>query len=388
MAVGRITGRGAPFFGLSNPGKRSETMAPAALRVVEGTSSMDKSKALDAALSQIERNFGKGSIMKLGKNNRSMDIDVVSTGSLGLDIALGVGGLPRGRVVEIYGPESSGKTTLALHTVAEAQKKGGICAFIDAEHALDPIYARKLGVNIDELLISQPDTGEQALEICDTLVRSGAIDVLVVDSVAALVPRSELEGEMGDQQPGLQARLMSQALRKLTASINKSNTMVIFINQIRMKIGVMYGSPETTTGGNALKFYASVRLDIRRIGAIKERDEVVGNQTRVKVVKNKLAPPFKMVEFDIMYGEGVSKLGEIIDLGVKAGVVEKSGAWFSYDSQRLGQGRENSKAFLKANPDMTAKIEASIRQNSGLIAEQILAGSPERDAEGEEPAEE
>ena len=279
-------------------------------------------------------------------------------------------------MVEIYGPESSGKTTLALHTVAEAQKKGGICAFIDAEHALDPVYARKLGVNIDELLISQPDTGEQALEICDTLVRSGAVDVLVIDSVAALVPKAELEGEMGDALPGLQARLMSQALRKLTASINKSNTMVIFINQIRMKIGVMYGSPETTTGGNALKFYASVRLDIRRIGAIKERDEVVGNQTRVKVVKNKLAPPFKQVEFDIMYGEGVSKMGEILDLGVKAGIVEKSGAWFSYDSQRLGQGRENSKAFLKANPDMTAKIEAAIRQNSGLIAEQILAGSP------------
>ncbi|MBX9711132.1 MAG: recombinase RecA [Xanthobacteraceae bacterium] len=361
-------------------------MAPAALRIVEGTS-MDKTKALSAALSQIERQFGKGSVMRLGKNDRSMDIETISSGSLGLDIALGVGGLPKGRVVEIYGPESSGKTTLALHTVAEAQKKGGICAFIDAEHALDPVYARKLGVNIDELLISQPDTGEQALEICDTLVRSGAVDVLVIDSVAALVPRAELEGEMGDALPGLQARLMSQALRKLTASINKSHTMVIFINQIRMKIGVMYGSPETTTGGNALKFYASVRLDIRRIGAIKERDEVVGNQTRVKVVKNKLAPPFKQVEFDIMYGEGVSKMGEILDLGVKAGIVEKSGAWFSYDSQRLGQGRENSKAFLKANPDMTAKIEALIRQNSGLIAEQILAGSPERDAEGEEPQE-
>jgi len=327
-------------------------------------------------------------VMKLGKNDRSMDIETVSSGSLGLDIALGVGGLPKGRIVEIYGPESSGKTTLALHTVAEAQKKGGICAFIDAEHALDPVYARKLGVNIDELLISQPDTGEQALEICDTLVRSGAVDVLVVDSVAALVPRAELEGEMGEALPGLQARLMSQALRKLTASINKSNTMVIFINQIRMKIGVMYGSPETTTGGNALKFYASVRLDIRRIGAIKERDEVVGNTTRVKVVKNKLAPPFKQVEFDIMYGEGVSKMGEILDLGVKAGIVEKSGAWFSYDSQRLGQGRENAKAFLKANPDITAKIETAIRQNSGLIAEQILAGSPERDGEGEEPAQE
>ena len=362
-------------------------MSATALRIVEG-SSMDKTKALSAALSQIERQFGKGSVMKLGKNDRSMDVETISSGSLGLDIALGVGGLPKGRVVEIYGPESSGKTTLALHTVAEAQKKGGICAFIDAEHALDPVYARKLGVNIDELLISQPDTGEQALEICDTLVRSGAVDVLVVDSVAALVPKAELEGEMGDALPGLQARLMSQALRKLTASINKSNTMVIFINQIRMKIGVMYGSPETTTGGNALKFYASVRLDIRRIGAIKERDEVVGNQTRVKVVKNKLAPPFKQVEFDIMYGEGVSKMGEILDLGVKAGIVEKSGAWFSYDSQRLGQGRENSKAFLKANPDMTAKIEAAIRQNSGLIAEQILAGSPERDAEGDEPAEE
>jgi recombination protein RecA len=362
-------------------------MSATALRIVEG-SSMDKTKALSAALSQIERQFGKGSVMKLGKNDRSMDIETISSGSLGLDIALGVGGLPRGRVVEIYGPESSGKTTLALHTVAEAQKKGGICAFIDAEHALDPVYARKLGVNIDELLISQPDTGEQALEICDTLVRSGAVDVLVVDSVAALVPKAELEGEMGDALPGLQARLMSQALRKLTASINKSNTMVIFINQIRMKIGVMYGSPETTTGGNALKFYASVRLDIRRIGAIKERDEVVGNQTRVKVVKNKLAPPFKQVEFDIMYGEGVSKMGEILDLGVKAGIVEKSGAWFSYDSQRLGQGRENSKAFLKANPDMTAKIELAIRQNSGLIAEQILAGSPERDADGEEPADE
>src|ERR1700754_4392219 len=362
-------------------------MSATSLRIVEG-SSMDKSKALSAALSQIERQFGKGSVMKLGKNDRSMDIETVSTGSLGLDIALGVGGLPKGRVVEIYGPESSGKTTLALHAVAEAQKKGGICAFIDAEHALDPIYARKLGVKVDDLLISQPDAGEQALEIADTLVRSGAVDVLVIDSVAALVPRAELEGEMGDSQPGLQARLMSQALRKLTASINRSNTMVIFINQIRMKIGVMYGSPETTTGGHALKFSAWVRLDTRRIGAIKERDEVVGNQTRVKVVKNKLAPPFKQVEFDIMYGEGVSKMGEILDLGVKAGIVEKSGAWFSYDSQRLGQGRENSKAFLKPNPDITNKIEASIRQNSGLISEQILAGTPESDADGEEPAEE
>jgi recombination protein RecA len=357
-------------------------MSQAALRLVEG-SSMDKSKALDAALSQIERAFGKGSIMKLGKNDKSMDIDTVSTGSLGLDIALGVGGLPRGRVVEIYGPESSGKTTLALHCLAEAQKAGGICAFIDAEHALDPIYARKLGVKVDDLLISQPDAGEQALEIADTLVRSGAIDVLVIDSVAALVPRAELEGEMGDSQPGLQARLMSQALRKLTASINRSNTMVIFINQIRMKIGVMYGSPETTTGGNALKFYASVRLDIRRIGVIKDRDEVVGNQTRVKVVKNKLAPPFKQVEFDIMYGEGVSKNGEIIDLGVKAGVVEKSGSWFSYDSQRIGQGRENAKTFLKANPDIASKIELAIRQNSGLIAEKILAG-PEAEAEDDD----
>jgi recombination protein RecA len=351
-----------------------------ALRVVE-SSSMDKSKALDAALSQIERNFGKGSIMRLGKSDKNLDVDTVSTGSLGLDIALGIGGLPRGRVVEIYGPESSGKTTLALHCVAEAQKKGGTCAFIDAEHALDPIYARKLGINVDDLLISQPDTGEQALEICDTLVRSGAVDVLVIDSVAALVPRAELEGEMGDSQPGLQARLMSQALRKLTASINRSNTMVIFINQIRMKIGVMYGSPETTTGGHALKFYASVRLDIRRIGAIKDREEVVGNQTRVKVVKNKLAPPFKQVEFDIMYGAGISKTGELVDLGVKAGVVEKSGAWFSYDSQRIGQGRENSKAFLKANPDIANRIEAAVRANSGLIAEKILAGEESEDGE-------
>jgi recombination protein RecA len=345
----------------------------AALRLVEG-SSMDKSKALDAALSQIERSFGKGSIMRLGKNMQSMDVETVSTGSLGLDIALGIGGLPRGRVIEIYGPESSGKTTLALHCIAEAQKKGGICAFIDAEHALDPIYARKLGVNVDDLLISQPDAGEQALEIADTLVRSGAVDVLVIDSVAALVPRAELEGEMGDSQPGLQARLMSQALRKLTASINRSNTMVIFINQLRMKIGVMYGSPETTTGGHALKFYASVRIDIRRVGVIKERDETVGNQTRVKIVKNKLAPPFKVVEFDIMYGEGISKVGELIDLGVQGGVVEKSGSWFSFDSQRIGQGRENAKQFLKANPDMAGKIETAIRQNSGLIAEKILRG--------------
>ena len=361
-------------------------MSQPALRIVEG-SSMDKSKALTAALSQIERQFGKGSIMRLGKNDRSMDIEVISSGSLGLDIALGVGGLPRGRVVEIYGPESSGKTTLALHTIAEAQKLGGICAFVDAEHALDPVYARKLGVNVDDLLISQPDAGEQALEIADTLVRSGAIDVLVVDSVAALVPRSELEGEMGDVHPGSQARLMSQALRKLTASISKSRTMVIFINQIRMKIGVMYGSPETTSGGNALKFYASVRLDIRRIGAIKERDEVIGNQTRVKVVKNKLAPPFKQVEFDIMYGEGVSKVGELIDLGVKAGVVEKSGAWFSYDSVRIGQGRENAKQFLKDNPDMAAKIEAQVRQNAGPIAETIAAGEPADKDDDDEAAE-
>ncbi|QBR72668.1 recombinase RecA [Beijerinckiaceae bacterium] len=346
-------------------------MPPASLRVVEGTS-VDKTKALDAALSQIERAFGKGSIMRLGKNQKVVEIDTVPTGSLGLDIALGVGGLPRGRVIEIYGPESSGKTTLTLHVIAEAQKKGGVCAFIDAEHALDTIYARKLGVNLEDLLISQPDTGEQALEITDTLVRSGAVDVLVIDSVAALTPRAEIEGEMGDSQPGLQARLMSQALRKLTASISRSQTMVIFINQIRMKIGVMYGSPETTTGGNALKFYASVRLDIRRIGSIKDHDEVTGNQTRVKVVKNKVAPPFKQVEFDIMYGEGISKIGELIDLGVKAGVVEKSGAWFSYDSQRLGQGRENSKNFLKANPQLAERIEKEIRENSGLIADRIL----------------
>jgi len=343
-------------------------MGQAALRVVEN--SMDKNKALDAALSQIERAFGKGSIMKLGAN-QAMEVEAVSTGSLGLDIALGIGGLPKGRIIEIYGPESSGKTTLALHVLAEAQKKGGICAFVDAEHALDPVYAKKLGVNIDDLLISQPDTGEQALEIADTLVRSGAIEVLVVDSVAALTPKAELEGEMGDALPGLQARLMSQAMRKLTASISKSNCMVIFINQIRMKIGVMFGSPETTTGGNALKFYASVRLDIRRIGAIKERDEVVGNQTRVKVVKNKVAPPFKMVEFDIMYGEGISKVGELVDLGVTAGVVEKSGSWFSHNGERIGQGRENAKTFLRQNPDVAAAIEAAIRGNAGLIAAKI-----------------
>jgi recombination protein RecA len=355
------------------------------LKVVE-VADANKSKALDAALAQIERNFGKGSIMRLGARE-VLEVETVSTGSLGLDVALGVGGLPKGRVVEIYGPESSGKTTLALHTVAEAQKKGGICAFVDAEHALDAVYARKLGVNLDDLLISQPDAGEQALEIVDTLVRSGAVDIVVVDSVAALVPRSELEGEMGEVQPGQQARLMSQALRKLTASIARSNTLVIFINQIRMKIGVMYGSPETTTGGNALKFYASVRLDIRRIGAIKDRDEVVGNQTRVKVVKNKVAPPFKQVEFDIMYGEGVSKTGELIDLGIKAGIVEKSGAWFSYDSQRLGQGRENAKTFLKDNPEIAKKIEGQIRQNAGVLAEKILEeGAPEPEDDGDPEA--
>ncbi|MES0810898.1 recombinase RecA [Roseibium sp. SCPC15] len=352
-------------------------MSQSTLRLVE-SSQMDKTKALDAALSQIERAFGKGSIMKMGQG-QAVEVQAVSTGSLGLDIALGIGGLPKGRIVEIYGPESSGKTTLALHTVAEAQKSGGICAFVDAEHALDPIYARKLGVDIDNLLISQPDAGEQALEIADTLVRSGAIDVLVIDSVAALTPKAELEGEMGDSLPGMQARLMSQALRKLTASISKSNCMVIFINQIRMKIGVMFGSPETTTGGNALKFYASVRLDIRRIGAIKDKDEVVGNQTRVKVVKNKLAPPFRQVEFDIVYGEGVSKTGELIDLGVKGNIVEKSGAWFSYNSQRLGQGRENSKQFLKDNPEIADEIELAIRQNAGLIAEAII--DPEGGAE-------
>ena len=344
---------------------------------------MDKDKALAAALSQIERNFGKGTVMKFGEGPIAQ-IEAISTGSLGLDIALGIGGLPRGRIIEVFGPESSGKTTLALHVVAQAQKNGGIAAFIDAEHALDPTYARKLGVKVDELLISQPDSGEQALEIADTLVRSGAIDVLVVDSVAALTPKAELEGEMGDALPGLQARLMSQAMRKLTGSISKSKAMVIFINQIRMKIGVMYGSPETTTGGNALKFYSSVRLDIRRIGAIKEREEVIGNQTRVKVVKNKLAPPFRQVEFDIMYGEGISKTGELLDLGVKSGVVEKSGAWFSYDSQRLGQGRENSRQFLKDNPQIADAIEASVRESSGLLSEALLAG-PEGDeaADGE-----
>jgi recombination protein RecA len=353
-------------------------MSKSHLRVVE-RNDVDKQKALEAALGQIERAFGKGSIMRLGEN-QVVEAESISTGSLGLDIGLGIGGLPRGRVVEIYGPESSGKTSLALHVVAEAQKAGGTCAFVDAEHALDPIYAGKLGVDVEELLISQPDAGEQALEITDTLVRSGAIDVLVIDSVAALVPRAELEGDMGDSLPGLQARLMSQALRKLTGSISRSRTLVVFINQIRMKIGVMFGSPETTTGGNALKFYASVRLDIRRIGSIKSRDEVVGNQTRVKVVKNKMAPPFRSVEFDIMYGEGISKTGELVDLGVKAGIVEKSGAWFSYGSQRIGQGRENSKQFLKENPKIAQEIEGRIRENAGLVASAMLEGSSEPDA--------
>ncbi len=353
-------------------------MSNSALQLVQ-KDSMDKTKALDAALAQIERSFGKGSIMKLGQHQQAVEIDSISSGSLGLDIALGIGGFPRGRVIEIYGPESSGKTTLALHVVAEAQKAGGTCAFVDAEHALDPGYARKLGVSLDDLLISQPDTGEQALEITDTLVRSGAIDVLVVDSVAALVPRAELEGEMGDTHVGLQARLMSQALRKLTSSISRSRCMVIFINQIRLKIGVMFGNPETTSGGNALKFYASVRLDIRRIGAIKDRDDVVGNQTRVKVVKNKVAPPFKVVEFDIMYGEGISKTGELLDHGVNAGIVEKSGSWFSYDSQRIGQGRENAKRFLRENPEVADKIETKIRENAGLLAEAMLEGPTNED---------
>ena len=331
---------------------------------------MDKAKAIETAVSQIERAFGKGAIMRLG-GDQVVEVETVSTGSLGLDIALGVGGLPRGRIIEVYGPESSGKTTLALQTIAEAQKKGSVCGFIDAEHALDPVYARKLGVNLDDLLVSQPDNGEQALEIADTLVRSGSVDILVIDSVAALTPKAEIEGEMGESRPGLQARLMSQALRKLTGSISRSNTMVIFINQIRMKIGVMYGSPEATTGGNALKFYASVRLDIRRISTLKDRDEPIGNQVRVKVVKNKVAPPFKQVEFDIMFGEGISKMGELIDLGVKANVVEKSGAWFSYDSQRLGQGRENAKTFLKDNPEIAAEIEGKIRQNAGLLIAEL-----------------
>ncbi|MEB0282467.1 recombinase RecA [Sphingomonas sp. AAP5] len=342
----------------------------------------ERAKALEAALAQIDRAFGKGSAMKLG-SKQTMQVEVISTGSLGLDIALGVGGLPRGRVIEIYGPESSGKTTLALHVIAEAQKTGGTAAFVDAEHALDPVYAKKLGVNIDELIVSQPDTGEQALEIVDTLVRSNAIDVLVVDSVAALVPRAEIEGEMGDSHVGLQARLMSQSLRKLTGSISRSRCMVIFINQLRMKIGVMYGNPETTTGGNALKFYASVRLDIRRTGQIKDRDEIIGNTTRVKVVKNKVAPPFKQVEFDIMYGQGVSKIGEILDLGVKAGLVEKSGAWFSYDSVRIGQGRENSKTFLKEHPEMSDRLEASIRARTDKVAEEMMVGGEPDD--GDEP---
>lgn len=356
-------------------------MAEPALKLVD-TGNSDKQKALTAALSQIERAFGKGSVMRMG-DQKAVEIEAVSTGSLGLDIALGIGGLPRGRIVEIFGPESSGKTTLALHCIAEVQKNGGVGAFIDAEHALDPIYAQKLGVDLTDLLISQPDTGEQGLEIADTLVRSGAVEVLVIDSVAALTPRAELEGDMGDSLPGLQARLMSQALRKLTGSISRSRCLVIFINQIRMKIGVMYGSPETTTGGNALKFYASVRLDIRRFGAIKEREEVIGSQTRVKVVKNKVAPPFKQVEFDIIYGEGISKMGELLDLGVKSNVVEKSGSWFSYNGQRIGQGRENSKRFLKENPLIANEIEDLVRRNSGLIAEAMLA-SPEEDGDSDD----
>jgi recombination protein RecA len=355
-------------------------MTQAVLRLV-GRDEGDRQRALEAALSQIDRAFGKGSVMKLGAKGAAVQIESVSTGSLGLDLALGIGGLPRGRVVEIFGPESSGKTTLALHVVAEVQKSGGVAAFVDAEHALDPGYAQRLGVNLDDLLVSQPDAGEQALEITDTLVRSGAVDIIVVDSVAALTPRAELEGEMGDSLPGLQARLMSQALRKLTGSISKSKCIVIFINQIRMKIGVMYGSPETTTGGNALKFYASVRLDIRRTGSIKQRDEIVGNNVRVKVVKNKVAPPFREVEFDIMYGQGISKIGEIIDLGVKAGVVEKSGSWFSYNSQRIGQGRENAREFLKTHPDVADEIERAVRGNAVAIADELLgAPEPEDDA--------
>ena len=354
-------------------------MVEANLRVIEPgmeKSTGEKSKALEAALSQIERAHGKGSIMKLGDGSAPIDTEAVSTGSIGLDIALGIGGVPRGRIAEIYGPESSGKTTLALHIVAEAQKTGGTCAFIDAEHALDPVYAQKLNVDVEELLISQPDAGEQALEIADTLVRSGAIDVIVIDSVAALVPRAELEGEMGDTHVGLQARLMSQALRKLTGSINRSKCLIVFINQIRMKIGVMFGSPETTSGGNALKFYASVRLDIRRIGAIKDRDEIVGNQTRVKVVKNKMAPPFKTIEFDIMYGEGISKMGELIDLGVKAGIVEKSGSWFSYGDQRIGQGRENAKSFLQTNTDISAQLEREILEHAGILNGAAMTDPP------------
>jgi recombination protein RecA len=355
-------------------------MATSLKVVSDGTpQNVDKQKALDAALAQIDRAFGKGSAMRLGSKEK-IDIETISTGSLGLDIALGIGGLPRGRIIEIYGPESSGKTTLALHAVAEAQKAGGTAAFVDAEHALDPIYAKKLGVDVDNLIVSQPDTGEQALEITDTLVRSNAVDILIIDSVAALVPRAEIEGEMGDSHVGLQARLMSQSLRKLTGSISKSKCTVIFINQLRMKIGVMYGNPETTTGGNALKFYASIRLDIRRTGQIKDRDDIVGNATRVKVVKNKLAPPFKQVEFDIMYGEGVSKVGEVLDLGVKAGLVEKSGAWFSYDSIRIGQGRENAKTYLKENPEMLAKIEQSIRGRTAVVADALMTGGAEDEA--------
>lgn len=360
-------------------------MASNAIRLVKNNDKTDKGKALEAALSQIDRAFGKGSVMKLGERP-DMDIEAIPTGSLGLDIALGIGGLPKGRIIEVYGPESSGKTTLALHCVAEAQKAGGVAAFIDAEHALDPVYAGKLGVDVGELLVSQPDAGEQALEIADTLVRSGAVDILVIDSVAALTPRAELEGEMGDSLPGLQARLMSQALRKLTGSISKSHTMVIFINQIRMKIGVMFGNPETTTGGNALKFYSSVRLDIRRIGQIKNRDEVIGNQTRVKVVKNKVAPPFREVEFDILYGEGISKTGEILDLGVKGGIVEKSGSWFSYNSERIGQGRENVRRFLLDNPDIANEIEAKVRANSGVLADEMLTGPEDEDSAGDEAA--
>ena len=354
-------------------------MAKPNLQLVDKDSEVDKQKALETALGNIERSFGKGSIMRLG-DKKAMDVEAVSTGSLGLDIALGIGGLPKGRIIEIYGPESSGKTTLSLHAVAEAQKNGGVCAFVDAEHALDPVYAAKLGVDLDDLLISQPDTGEQALEIADTLVHSGAVDLLVVDSVAALTPRAELEGDMGDSLPGLQARLMSQALRKLTGSISKSNCMVIFINQIRMKIGVMFGNPETTTGGNALKFYSSVRLDIRRIGAIKDRDEVIGNQTRVKVVKNKVAPPFRQVEFDIIYGEGISKTGELIDLGVKGEVVEKSGSWYSYNGDRIGQGREKTRRFLKENPAIAAEIEEQIRKKAGLLSDEMLTGEDEQAA--------
>jgi recombination protein RecA len=353
-------------------------MAQAALKVVGKEQNSDRKRALEAALSQIDRAFGKGSVMKLGSRDLGLATDAVSTGSLGLDIALGIGGLPRGRVIEVYGPESSGKTTLALHVVAEIQKKGGTAAYVDAEHALDPVYAAKLGVDINEMLISQPDTGEQALEITDTLVRSGGVDIVVIDSVAALTPKAELEGEMGDSLPGLQARLMSQALRKLTGSISKSNTIVLFINQIRMKIGIMFGNPETTTGGNALKFYASVRLDIRRIGALKDRDEVIGNQTRVKVVKNKVAPPFKQVEFDIMYGVGISKVGELVDLGVKANIVEKSGSWYSYDGNRIGQGRESAKTFLTTNPDVADKIEAAIRANAGQIGENLVLEASEK----------